>query len=133
MELDERRQELRDAIAGQWEYELRESPEFATITGDYRYNDRWSDLSLEHIEQQKRDLADWTARFEAIDTTGFPEQEQLDHRLMLRNLREISRRDRVQGLRDAGGPTRWGPSHAGHFVSNVPLDSVEHYEQYVTG
>ena len=44
MDLDERRLQLRDAIAEQWEYELRESPEFATMIGDYRYNDRWSDL-----------------------------------------------------------------------------------------
>ena len=86
--LEERREQLRAAIAEEWEYELSESPEFATMIGDYRYNDRWSDLSLAHVEEQKRDLTEWLARFEAIDTSGFPEQEILDHRLMVRNLRE---------------------------------------------
>ena len=37
---------LKQLLADEWEYELRESPELATSIGDYRYNDRWSDSSL---------------------------------------------------------------------------------------
>ncbi len=77
-DIEERRARLKAAIEERWEYELRESPEFATTIGDYRYNDRWSDLSLSHLEQQRRELAEWETRFAAIDTAGFPEQERLD-------------------------------------------------------
>ena len=45
---------LNELLAEQWEYQLKESPEFATILGDYRYNDRFSDLSIAHTLQQKR-------------------------------------------------------------------------------
>jgi len=69
--LDARRQELKKLVAEEWEYVMREYPEFATIVGDYRYNDRWSDGSLAHVEQTKKDEQKWLARFEAIDTTGF--------------------------------------------------------------
>ena len=85
---DDRRKELKQLIADEWEYEMRESPESATAIGDYRYNDRWSDNSLAHIQQQKQDINKWLARFTAIDTTGFPEQEKLNQSLMVRNLKE---------------------------------------------
>jgi uncharacterized protein (DUF885 family) len=86
--LADRRHQLDQLLAEEWEYELRESPELATLLGDYRYNDRWSDYSLEHNLAQKQDLEQWVARFSAIDTTGFPEQEKLNQVLMVRNLKE---------------------------------------------
>src|ERR1700682_5058330 len=72
----------------QWEYVLRTSPEFASILGDKRYNDKLSDFSQAAID---RDLAQnrvFLAKFSAVDATGFPEQERLNRDLMVRNLRE---------------------------------------------
>ena len=48
-------------LAEQWQHQLQESPEFATIVGDYRYNDRWSDISLAHVAQQKKDAEGFLA------------------------------------------------------------------------
>src|SRR5260370_40569556 len=76
--LEARRKALKQLLADEWEYELRENPEMATIIGDYRYNDRWSDFSLAHIRQQKRDMEKWLARFAVIDARGFPGQEKLN-------------------------------------------------------
>jgi hypothetical protein len=56
---------LNDLLAEQWEWNLKESPEFATILGDDRYNNRWSDASLEHAQQQKKDNAAFLTRFKA--------------------------------------------------------------------
>ena len=86
--LEDRRKEQKQLIAEEWEYEMRESPESATALGDYRYNDRWSDSSLAHIQQQKQDISKWLTRFNAVDTSGFPEQEKLNQSLMVRNLKE---------------------------------------------
>jgi uncharacterized protein (DUF885 family) len=91
--LDARRQQLNLLLTDEWEYELREKPWFATIIGDYRYNDRWGDNSLGHIEEQKHDLQKWLSRFEAFDTTGFPVQEKLNNSLMVRDLKE-----RIEGI-----------------------------------
>src|SRR5512143_1394881 len=77
---------LNDLIAEQWQYQLKESPEFATILGDYRYNDRFSDISLAHAQQQQKDAKSFLARFEAIDTAGFDEQDRLNQQLMVRQL-----------------------------------------------
>lgn len=86
--VDERRKALAALLAEHWEAELREKPELASILGDGRYNDRWSDVSLAGFRAQLEDDRRWLERFEAIDPTGLPEQEQLSHRLMVRDLRE---------------------------------------------
>ena len=129
--LEARRQQLNKLIAEEWEYELRESPELATVIGDYRYNDRWSDGSLAHVAETKKDLQTWLARFEAVDTTGFPEQEQLNKLLMVRNLK--------QNIESIGLKTYEMPVdqfYGAHlqlaqFVSYIPADSTKHYEDYL--
>jgi hypothetical protein len=40
--VETRRKELNRLLAEKWEYEMHESPEYATVTEDYRYNDHWS-------------------------------------------------------------------------------------------
>src|SRR5437588_7857713 len=67
----QRRDALNKLLDEHWQYTMRESPEYATVVGDYRYNDRWSDGSLAHIGQQNEHAKRFLARFEAIDTAGF--------------------------------------------------------------
>ena len=130
--LEQRREQLRTALADEWEYELRESPEFATTIGDYRYNDRWSDLSLAHIEEQKRDVAVWLARFEAIDPAGFPEQARLDHALMLRKLRESLEEFEFKEFEMPLDQMEGVHLVLAQFVSLMPFDSGKHYGDYLT-
>jgi uncharacterized protein (DUF885 family) len=129
--LDDRRKELKQLIADEWEYEMRESPESATALGDYRYNDRWSDNSLAHIQQQKQDINKWLTRFSTIDTTGFPEQEKLNQSLMVRNLKE-----ELQGIELKTYEMPVNQFFGAHlqlaqFVAVVPFDSTKHYEDYL--
>jgi uncharacterized protein (DUF885 family) len=86
-DLAARRKALNDLIAERWEYSLRTSPITASALGDKRWNDKLDEFSQQFIDddlaQAKKDLA----RFEAIDTSGFPEQEALNKALMVRDLR----------------------------------------------
>jgi len=130
--LDARRQQLTKLIADEWEYELRESPELATVIGDYRYNDRWSDGSLAHVAQTKKDLQSWLARFEAVDITGFPEQEKLNQSLMVRDLKL-----RIEGIDLKNFEMPVDQFYGVHlllpqFVALVPFDSTRHYEDYLS-
>ena len=84
-ELDSRRRALDGLLKEQWEYTLRTSPEFASIIGDKRYNDRLSDYSQAFIDADLRTTADFLKRFEAqsakvIVRTG--EQAQVDTRII---------------------------------------------------
>src|SRR5215210_667324 len=76
--LEARRKQLNDLLAEQWEYVLRTSPEFASILGDKRYNDQVSDFSQKAIDDDLAKTKEFLTRFEAVDTTGFAEQEALN-------------------------------------------------------
>ncbi len=87
-DLETRRKTLDALLTEQWEDALRESPEFASFLGDKRYNDKLSDVTPAAVERSLAKSAEFLKRFEAIDTTGFPEQEALNKVLMVRQLRE---------------------------------------------
>jgi uncharacterized protein (DUF885 family) len=87
-DLQTRRDALNRLLAEQWEHFLSTHPELASILGDKRWNDKLSDFSDATIAAELARSQDFLRRFEAIDTTGFPEQEALNKALMVRNLRE---------------------------------------------
>jgi uncharacterized protein (DUF885 family) len=129
--LDARRQELKKLLAEQWEYVMRENPEFATIIGDYRYNDRWSDVSLARIERTRKETQTWLERFEGIDTTGFPEQEKLNQQLMARNLKSA-----IEGINLKLYEMPIDQFFGAHlqlaqFVSSIPFNTTKQYEDYL--
>ena len=126
-----RLQSLNALLAEQWEWTLKENPEFATILGDYRYNDRLSDLSLAHVQQQRQDTAAFLARFQAIDTTGFTDQDRLNQQLMVRQLgdalRAIDYRFHEMPVEQIGG----AHLQLAQFVSYLPFETARHYEDYL--
>ncbi|TMQ10503.1 MAG: DUF885 domain-containing protein [Deltaproteobacteria bacterium] len=86
--LEARRHQLTALLDEEWQFNLRSSPEFASILGDRRYNDRWTDATEAAVAARLATYREFVTRFEAIDTTGFPDQEALNQQLMVRNLRE---------------------------------------------
>ena len=85
--LEARRKALNDLLVEQWEYRLRTSPLFASFLGDKRWNDQLDDFSQAAIDKDLQETQIFLTRFEAIDTTGFPKQEILNKRLMVRDLK----------------------------------------------
>ena len=87
-DLDARRQAFQKLLDEQWEYTLSHSPEFASVLGDKRWNDKLSDLSVEAILADQAMDREFLKKFEAVDATGFPEQEALTRTLLVRGYRE---------------------------------------------
>lgn len=124
-------QALNALLAEQWEYTLKNSPEFATILGDLRYNDHWSDVSLAHMRADHQATADFLKRFEAIDTSGFPDSDKLNQQLMVRQLKDSLRSydlklyemplDQMSGVHIA----------LAGFVSSIPFNSTREYDDYL--
>ena len=85
-DLDRRRKQLHDLLQEQWEEGLRRSPEYASILGDKRYNDKSSDLSEAAIRADLARSKTFLKRLQAIETTGFSDQEKINKRLMVQNL-----------------------------------------------
>jgi uncharacterized protein (DUF885 family) len=86
-DLEARRKALNDLLHEQWEYSMRASPLYASFLGDKRYNDLLDDFSQKEINDEHEHSRRFLARFLAIDTTGFPEQEVLNQQLMMRDLK----------------------------------------------
>src|SRR4051812_4209125 len=86
-DVDTRRKQLNQVLDDYWEYTMRTSPEYASILGDKRYNDKLSDASYAAVLRDLDETKKYVARLEAVDTTGFPEQEQLNKELLLRQLK----------------------------------------------
>src|SRR5271165_3524439 len=68
----------------QYESDLGNFPERATAFGDYRYNDKLADYSLDAIARRHKTDQEFLSRLEAIPTTGFNDQDQLSHDLLIR-------------------------------------------------
>ena len=71
----------------QYESDLRNFPERATSSGDYRFNDKLGDYSLAAIQQRHKTDESFLKRLEAIPTHGFSDQDQLSHDLLVRVLK----------------------------------------------
>ncbi|AHX12153.1 hypothetical protein CH75_01760 [Dyella jiangningensis] len=122
---------LNALLAEQWQHTLETSPEFATILGDLRYNDRWSDASLAKQQAEYAKTKDFLTRFQAIDTSGFSEEDKLNQQLMVRQLQDSLKAhdlkidemplEQMSGvhLRLAG------------FVSSIPFNSTKEYDDYL--
>ena len=110
---------------------MKESPEFATLVGDYRYNDRWSDVSLAHVARDRQATEAFLQRFEAIDATGFAEQDRLNRELMLRALRENLEAIELKRYEMPVDQFNGLQLELPGFVPSMPFDSVKHYEDYI--
>ncbi|MBI2682279.1 MAG: DUF885 domain-containing protein [Acidobacteriales bacterium] len=129
--LEARRKQLNDLLKEQWEYTLRTNPEFATILGDKRYNDQVSDASEKEVYHDLGEAKKFLARFEAVDTTGFPEQEALNKALMIRGLKQQLGNAKFESW--LMPVTQFYGIHIDipQLVSLLPFDTVKDYEDYI--
>ncbi|UYB50867.1 DUF885 family protein [Xanthomonas sp. AM6] len=118
-------------LDAQWQYQLEHHPEFASIIGDTRYNDRWSDYSPAALQAERQATADFLERFEAIDAKALSAQDQLSLQMMLRQLRDrleaIALNNDAMPLEPVGGIQLALPGYAQAF----PFASVKDYEDYI--
>jgi uncharacterized protein (DUF885 family) len=115
----------------QYESDLRNFPERATAFGDYRYNDKLADRSLDATAQYHKTDEAFLSRLEAIPSTGFSDQDQLSHDLLVRVLQQ---RIADFGLKEYEMPiNQQNGIHTSlaDLPLSVPLDSVKHYEDYI--
>ncbi|HLJ25638.1 MAG TPA: DUF885 domain-containing protein [Candidatus Angelobacter sp.] len=115
----------------QYESDLRNFPERATSFGDYRYNDKLAEYSLNAIAQRHKTDREFLKRLEGIRSTGFSDQDQLSHDLLIRVLQQ---RIADFNLKEYEMPiNQQNGIHTGlaDLPLSVPLDSVKHYEDYI--
>lgn len=130
-DLATRQKALNDLLTEQWNDTLEQSPEYATILGDYRYNDRWSDPTLAGLQARQKKAESFLQRFKAIDTHDFPETERLNQTLMVGQLEDELKSFELKLYEMPFDQFNGIHLQLPQFVSVVPTDSVQHVEDYL--
>ena len=115
----------------QYETDLRNFPERATAFGDYRYNDKLAEYSLEAIARRHRTDEAFMARLEAIPSTGFSDQDQLSHDLLVRVLQQRIADFNLKEYEMPINQQNGIHTSLADLPLSVPFDSVKRYEDYI--
>jgi uncharacterized protein (DUF885 family) len=114
-----------------YETDLRNFPERATAYGDYRYNDKLAEYSLDAILQRHHSDATFLAQIEDIPSTGFSGQDQLSHDLLVRVLQQriadFDLKEYEMPINQQNGIH----TSLADLPLSMPFDSVKHYEDYI--
>jgi uncharacterized protein (DUF885 family) len=114
-----------------YETDLRNFPERATAYGDYRYNDKLAEYSVDAILQRHKTDETFLARLEAIPSAGFSDQDQLSHDLLVRVLQQRSADYDLKEYEMPINQQNGIHTSLADLPLSVPFDSVKHYEDYI--
>ncbi len=123
--------ELRTLFDDEWEFRLRENPEFATSVGDRRFNDRLRSVSPTDFERRLDAHRRFLARLRAIDRDALSPAEQISYdifeRLKVDRIRELEFRSHLMPVTNRHG------FHIDFMdlPDEVPLSTVQDYENYI--
>ncbi|MEN1678849.1 MAG: DUF885 domain-containing protein [Planctomycetota bacterium] len=81
-------EELNALIAKAWEFRMQEYPQFATRTGDHRFNDKLASVSLADAERRNQADQGFLDRLAAIDADALAGQDRVNYKLFERELRD---------------------------------------------
>jgi uncharacterized protein (DUF885 family) len=130
--LDARRKALNALLTEQWEYTLRASPIGASFLGDKRWNDQLDDYSQEAVDKDLVETQRFLTRFEAIDTSGFPDQEALNKTLMVRDLKLQLEGARFKPWEMPVDQQNGIQTSLPFLVTVLSFQSVKDYEDYIS-
>ena len=114
----------------EWERGLVESPENASYNGDNRFNDRWSDVSLDAIAKREGEDREALARLRAIDRSALSADDQLDYDTFAWGLEKTVER---QKFREYLQPVshQGGVQTADGIAEILPFRTVKDYRDWL--
>jgi len=115
----------------QYQDDLKVSPEAKTAVGDYSDNARLDDYSLAASTRQNATDRAYLAKIRAISNEGFSEEDRISHDLFIQLLEEriadYELKQYEMPVSQMGGVQ----NSLADLPNAVPLDSVQHYEDYI--
>jgi uncharacterized protein (DUF885 family) len=79
---------LHDLFAAEWDYDMQQSPESASELGDRRWNDRWSEDSMDAFARRHQHDQDVLAQLANINRGALSAEDQLSYDLFKKNYEE---------------------------------------------
>ncbi len=115
-----------------WEYFLARQPEYASMLGDTRFNDRSSDLSAAAVAVDLAKSREYLARFRALDPAGLGEQEALTRTLMIRAFEEELEAARFEDWKMPVSQMHGLHLEAAQFPSLLAFRTAKDFEDWTT-
>ena len=92
-----------------WDWTMREFPQFATLVGDHRYDDRLEDESVAAVAKRKAFHADFRTRLADFNPSHLPAQLHTSLRVLRFQLEQIVARDKLYGSLPFATHDTWAP------------------------
>jgi len=113
-----------------WEWQLAEYPVFASRLGERRYNDRWTDLSLDAFALRNETRREFLRRLRSIDSATLTDQDRLNYDLFGRQLQDAlddyHYRDHLMPISQRGGV-----QNLDSVSERLRLQSVQDYDEWL--
>jgi uncharacterized protein (DUF885 family) len=113
-----------------WEWQLVQNPIFASSLGDRRFNDQWTDGSLEAIENRQQQQRAFLDRVIAIDASQLSSEDQLNYDLFRRKLQTTIDGQQFKEYLMPMSQRRGIQSIEGN-AERIRLESVKDYEDWL--
>ena len=114
-----------------WEYVLEHAPEFSTYVGDPRYNDRWSDRSLDAVKRWEDHDVELLNQLKDIDRETLSAADRLNYDLFRYNtemdVAGHSFPEEYLPVNQLGGVQQ----QIADLVNRMPAQTVEQFEDIV--
>jgi uncharacterized protein (DUF885 family) len=78
---------LHELFDREWDYDMQQSPTWASTLGDRRWNDRWPEVSPEAYQRRLAHYQDVLDRLAKIDRRRLPPEDRLNYDLFEKNYR----------------------------------------------
>ena len=123
-------QQLQTLIDEIWDNDMRESPLFATSTGDHRFNDQLPKVSLADSKRRNEQQKQFLARARQLDREQLSPVEQINYDILLRGLRDDVTEFEFQSYLIPITQRSGFHVEFPQLPQDVPLVTVKDYENY---
>ena len=124
-------EQLRSFFADEWEYQLREHPEYATYVGDARYNDRLSDQSPAGYAHDAVHTRSQLRRLQAIPETGLSEQDRVSRQMMQQQMQSSLESFRLKEWEMPISQINGIHLDLASMYAQMPFRTTKDYENYL--
>lgn len=124
-------EQFQQLLADEWQWTLRDDPEFSSWLGDRRYADQWQDLSLSAIRNRIEHRRDVLARLSRINPEQLSETDRTSYELFRRESQNAVDGHRF-GWYHVPLNQRGGIQDASSLSAAMSFDSVQDYENWIS-
>jgi uncharacterized protein (DUF885 family) len=121
---------LHDLFATEWDYDMQQSPEQASSLGDRRWNDRWSDDSLEAFARRNQHDQEVLARLAKIDRAPLSPADQLNYDLFQKRYQDRLERYKYHWFL-MNFNQRDGIQTSDDLASSLRFETLKDYEDWL--